>query len=554
MFLMFIREDKRPNGATCIRIVESVREGGRVVQKTVRTLGQHKDLKELEIIRKAAKALIVEIKNNKNPVLPMIEAEEFYAPSKRRSEIEKTVNIGDLKEEKRINNGISDVYGNLYKQLKFDDLIKGTKQDEKWNGTLRSCVLARLAQPVSKSKTRKLLEEDFDIKLALSHVYRMMNHVARLEERIKEKISRRTQELFKSKIDVVLFDVTTLYFESIERDELREFGFSKDCKFNNTQVVLALMTTTDGSPVGYELFPGNTSEGKTLIGVIESVKKVYDLNSVVLVADRAMFSAGNLEYMDQLGVKYVVAAKLKSLKNNLQETILNSKTFKPSKVISEFHWINEFNLNEKQRLIVSYSSARANKDKADRERIVNKLKKKAKDGKLKLTDLVNNNGTRRYITSTKNEALIDDAKINKNSQWDGLHGVITNVKDKTCAELLERYRDLWKIEEAFRINKHDLRLRPIYHWKPSRIKAHIAICYIAFALMSHAKNILKEKELNISLETLREELLKSQSSILIDSRSKTMFSVPSKTTELQKLIYSTFNANRTRSSKILLSE
>lgn len=555
---MFVREDIKSNGAVRIRIVEAVREGQKIVQKTVRTLGQHKDAKEIEIIRKAAEELIVEIKNSKNPVLPIFDPAEIHACKQRKlpenTEAQSRVNISSLKEENRVNDGVYDVYGKMYKQLSFDNLISGTKQDRKWNKTLEACVLARMAQPVSKSKTTKILEDKFNIKLDLDHVYRMMNHVARLEDKIKEQISKRTQELFKSKVDILLFDVTTLYFESIERDDLREFGFSKDCKFNSTQVVLALMTTTDGTPMGYELFPGNVSEGKTLIAVIEKVKKEFELNKVVIVADRAMFSANNLEYMEQLGVQYVVATKLKSLKKNLKETILNSQTFKAANLMNEIHWVNEFKINEQQRLIVSYSSARARKDLADRERILAKLyKKKTKGETLKLAELVGNHGSRQFITINKSEAFIDDNKITKNSYWDGLHGIITNVKveDKTSLELLTRYRDLWKIEEAFRINKHDLRLRPIYHWKPTRIRAHIAICYIAFALLSYAKIKLKENNLDISLETLREELLKSQSSILKDVKTKTTFSIPSKITDLQKLIYNAFGLSRTQSPKII---
>ena len=158
---------------------------------------------------------------------------------------------------------------------------------------------------------------------------------------------------------------------------------------------------------------------------------------------------------------------------------------------------------------MSYSSKRARKDKADRDRILDKLKKKEKDGKLKLTDLVNNHGSRKFITYAKNEAAINHDKIANDAQWDGLHGVITNETKETATGLLTRYRDLWKIEEAFRFNKHDLKLRPIYHWKPERIRAHIAICYVAFALMSYAKIRLKENKVNISFETLREELIKA---------------------------------------------
>lgn len=557
---MFVREVSKNNGSVSIRIVQSLRKGNKVVQKTIRTLGQHKDPREIEIIKKTAEQLIVEMLNNRNPVFPVFDPADFYSNKKRKRQVEQAsqiqaglpeVQVAHLKEEGRFNDGIFDVFGCLYEQLGFQRLIDDTRQDDKWNQTLEACVLARVAQPASKKKTTRILEEQFHINLDLDHIYRVMDHVGRLENKIKDCIALKTQSLFKNKVDVLLFDVTTLYFESTERDILRQFGFSKDCKFNQTQVVLALVTTTDGTPMSYELFPGNTSEGKTLVSIIEKMKECFELNQIILVADRAMFNKGNLEKMDELGVKYVVAAKLKSLGKNLKEQILTSDTFKAGVVNDEFHWINQFHINDKQRLIVSYSSLRAKKDQADRNRLLEKLTKKTKDGKIKVTDLVNNQGTRKYIKVAKNEAMLDDEKIRRDTQWDGLHGVITNVNDESCGQLLSRYRELWKIEEAFRINKHDMSLRPIYHWKPARIRAHIAICYIAFALLSYARIKLKKHHVNISFERLRGELLKAQSSLVRDMKNNILFSIPSKATDLQKSIYNAFGLKRTQTPTLL---
>lgn len=555
---MFVKEVKKPNGAVSIRIVESVRRGNKTVQKTIRTLGQHKDPEEIEFIKKAAEALIVQIKNNRKPVLPSLDPADLHSVKTWKKKIAKTeddslsethVSIAHIKEESRFNDGIYDIFGSLYEQLNFDQLITSTKQDDKWNQTLEACVLARVAQPSSKMKTVSILEEQFNIKVDLDHVYRMMDHVHRLEDEIKNRVSQQTVSLFKGKVDVLLFDVTTLYFESTKKDELREFGFSKDCKFNQTQVVLALITTTDGTPMGYEVFPGNTSEGSTLIGVIEQMKTRFDLNHVVLVADRAMFNKANLEAMESLNVKYVVAAKLRSLSKDLKNKILDSQTFRAQDVCGELHWVNEFTTTENRRLIVSYSSARAKKDKSDRERLLERLSKKEKDGKIKMTDVVNNHGTKKFVTLPSDSAIINHDKIANDALWDGLHGVITNQGQDAAQVLLTRYRDLWKIEEAFRFNKHDLKLRPIYHWKPERIRAHLAICYVAFALMSYAKMRLKENGLNISFEKLKEELIKTQSSLIKDQSTQKRFSLPSKSSELQKQIYQAFGQKRTDTVK-----
>ena len=557
---MFVREIAKANGSVSIRIVESVRRGNCVVQKTIRTLGQHKDPGEIALIKRAAEQLIIEIQNSHQPVLPIFDPADFYSSKTHKrlveqaesaSELPVHVQISSLKEEGRFNDGVYDIFSPLYEQLHFDDLITGTRQDARWNETLEACVLARIAQPASKQKTTQRLQDQFDIQLDLDHVYRMMDHVSRLESKIKDHVMLKTQSLLKTKVDVLLFDVTTLYFESSDRDELRDFGFSKDCKFKQTQVVLALITTRDGMPMGYELFPGNTSEGKTLLVVIESMKERFDLEHVILVADRAMFNQDNLAQMEALKVKYVVAAKLRGLNKILKQQILDSTMFRLEEVRGEAHWTNQFEVNKARRLIVSYSSGRAKKDQSDRERLLSRLEKKVKDGKLKVTDLIGNKGSRKYVKITKNEARINYEKIGADALWDGLHGVITNVKDETCAELLSRYRELWRIEEAFRINKHDIKLRPIYHWKPSRIRAHIAICYIAFALQSYARATLKDHGLNISFETLREELIKAQSSVVQDTATGTFFSMPSKGTELQRNIYKAFGYTRRQATKVL---
>ena len=140
--------------------------------------------------------------------------------------------------------------------------------------------------------------------------------------------------------------------------------------------------------------------------------------------------------------------------------------------------------------------------------------------------------------------MLNEEKINQDALWDGLHGIITNVKDKTASELLERYRGLWRIEEAFRVNKNDLRMRPIYHWKKSRIEAHIAICFIAYSLSYYMKHTLEINNTKMSLASLRNHLKRDQYSIIEDQKTKKRFKVPSRNTEEIKSIYRAFGLIR----------
>jgi len=541
---MFIRIKERHNGKKSVQIVESIRRGDKVNQKVVRHVGQALNDNELEILKKLANSIIVEMENEKQPVLPIIKPEDIYSVNpKNRKETEATVKIKNIKEEQRIVDGIGEVFGELYTQLDFDDVISDTKKDKEWNEILKTIVISRLANPESKLRTSALLEKDYGIRLPVEKIYRMMDKIASREETIKERVLQSTLNLFQDKVNILFFDVTTLYFESVIADELKNFGYSKDNKFGEVQLVFALIATEYGLPVGYEVFPGNTSEGKTLIPVISDLKKKYNVANVCFAADRAMFTKENLEELDSLGINYVVAAKLKTLKKDLKDEILNCSNFKCYASESEINWYQEL-AHKNGRLIVNYSDKRAQKDAKDRQRIIDKLFKKAKNQRVNLKEIIGISVSKKYLKIKNKIAEIDYEKIESDSMWDGIHGVITNIKDKPVHEILKHYSGLWQIEEAFRVNKHDLRMRPIYHWTPSRIRAHLLICFLSYTLAKQAVYRVSNQQFKISFDRLREELLHVQSSVVIDTATKKKFVIPSNATPDQKRIYHAFGLKR----------
>ncbi|EKD25833.1 MAG: hypothetical protein ACD_79C01481G0001 [uncultured bacterium] len=548
---MFIRVKEKSNGKKSVQLVESYRRGNNVSQKIIRHVGQAVTDKEVEALKQLAETIRIEMENIKQPVLPLFAPEKIYSKTEKRKDTEDKIAIKNLREEQRIVEGIGDVFGKLYSDLNFDDLLDGTRKDEQWNTTLKSCVLARVANPVSKRRTASLLEEDYAIKIPLEKIYRMMDRLTKQEESIRSKILQSTLNLFQDKVDILFFDVTTLYFESQDSDELREFGYSKDCKFNQTQVVLALITTTGGLPIGYELFPGNIYEGNTLITMVQDLKKKFNVENIILAADRAMFSEANLSYMESENISYIVAAKLRKLSKELKHSIITSEDYNPQAVGDELHWTKEWEVAER-RLIVSYSQKRAIKDASDRQRLVDKLMKKNKNGKVNIKDILPHHGAAKYLKVESGIAVIREDKIAEDAKWDGLHGVITNIKDKKSFEILERYKGLWQIEESFRISKHDLKMRPIYHWTPERIRAHILICFIAYTLVRQATYRLNIRQIPMSFEHLRNELLHTQSSILLDKSTGKHYRLPSHVTALQKSIYQTFGLKRSDSPQEIL--
>jgi transposase len=179
-----------------------------------------------------------------------------------------------------------------------------------------------------------------------------------------------------------------------------------------------------------------------------------------------------------------------------------------------------------------------------------------KDGKVLLADLINNTGTKKYLKIEKEgskEASLNDSKIEEHKKWDGIHAIITNHRDNdlTSEQILKRYRDLWQIEAAFRLNKHDLKMRPIYHWTENRIKSHILICFIAYSLASFVKYKLDKLNFKLSFEEIKDELNRVQASIVEDSKTKKRFMLPSKLTEIQKKIYKAFGLKIIQEARIL---
>jgi transposase len=548
---MFIRTKPRPNGKISVQIVESYRRADQVTQKIVRHVGQAVNDREVEELKRLAQTIIVEMENQRRPLLPIFEPEEFFAPKPEPLESEDQVRIKNLREEQRLVEGPAEVFGKLYDDLGLGSALGAAKADRTWNDALKTLVVARLANPQSKLRTAALLEEDYAIRLPVEKIYRTLDRLFEREDEVKALVAAATRSLFPERVEALFFDVTTLAFESVEADGLREFGYSKDGKFKETQVTLALVTTTSGLPLTYELFPGNMYEGHTLVRMIEELKREYEVERVLLVADRAMFNAENLGALDAAGMRYIVAARLRSLPKELKRSILSDADFKAAVVGEELHWVKEY-ARESRRLIVSYSGSRAKKDAADRARLVERLLKKVKGGKVRLSDVIPNRGTKKFLKVTGGQAVVDEARIAADAGWDGLHGVITNEPEQTAGAVLERYRGLWRIEETFRLTKHDLKARPIYHWTEPRVRAHVLLCFVALAVAKQALHRLSVLKQSMSFERLRNELLHAQSSLVVDKTTGIRYLIPSHATVALKQIYHAFGLKRSEVPRRIL--
>jgi hypothetical protein len=235
------------------------------------------------------------------------------------------VNLRTMREESRIVTGIHDIYGSLYDAIGFCKVFKSCPVS---GSVMKDIVMARLAKPCSKRSSCELLERDFGINIALEKIYRMLDTLSEKKiKRLQDICWQHSRELFTEEIKIMFYDCTTLYFESFTEDELRSFGYSKDHKFNQGQVLLALMVTREGLPVGYDVFPGNMYEGSTFKIAIEKIKTRYKVKRAIIVADSGLLSKENIDLLETENLKYILGARLKSLSQEWQDKILDNTDY-----------------------------------------------------------------------------------------------------------------------------------------------------------------------------------------------------------------------------------
>jgi transposase len=558
---VFVRVKSTPNSPRrSVQVVESSRSGERVIQRIVRHIGIALDAEEETKLRAMAEEFI------SRSVAEQLNAQSLFdSPPVRRVgrpprqtlasvAPPDQVRLVDVAEVARRVEGPHEVLGHLFDYLHFDQILGG-----RGSAMLRDLVIARVMAPDSKRASAAELDDHYGRSYPLDRLYRMLDSLHERLDRLKQIVLEATASLTGGVAQLMLFDVTTLYFESVEADKLRAFGYSKDQKYHCTQVVLALATDGDGLPIGYELFPGNTAEVKTLLACMKRWQESLKVGEVSFVADRALCSKANLAALEAAPWRYVVAMPLRrSLKAAEQARVLQTALAAPCEVEGELVWVREFDWLGR-RLIVSYSSKRAHKDRADRQALLDRLAAKLgpsekldkKTGEIKpakpnAQKLITNSGYLRYVeqADTGGAFVLDEDKIANDAAWDGLHAIVTNDRTSSARELLASYRRLWVIEESFRTLKHGLAVRPIYHFKPERIAAHIGLCYLAFALTRHAQQRIKLAQQAMSAERIRAVLHGVQASVVEHKTSKAKYRLPSVFSHDAARIYKAFGLKR----------
>lgn len=354
------------------------------------------------------------------------------------------------------------------------------------NTILKHFVMIRVLESASKIRSIMLLNKYFGIGYKKTTVFRELSKTVNKKEQAITIAIEYAKENLGFAFTLVFYDVTTLYFETDIEDDLRRMGFSKDNKINQPQILIGLVVNEVGFPVYYNIFEGNTFEGKTLIPVILDIKNKYRIKNLTVMADAGMISRNNLLELKKNGVNYVVGARIGYL--NLEETKEISNELKKidGKIIRH------------DEMLYEYSTKRAIKDRITNDKQIKKAEYYLKHPTkiLKRSKFLSSDDKRVYKL---NETLIEKYRL-----IEGIKCYTTNIKDIDEKLLINRYKDLWKVEQAFRIAKSDIEARPIYHRRRNSIEYHILIVFIALC-MCKVIEVEKQESIKRVMDDLRDK-------------------------------------------------
>ena len=336
---------------------------------------------------------------------------------------------------------------------------------------LLDLIAIRIVEPASKLRSIELLESYFGIKHRRQSYYKSAPQWLKLKGKIEDIVVDFAMKHYAFNFDLLFYDVTTLYFETFAEDDLRKNGFSKDNKSQQPQILVALLVTKEGFPIAYSIFPGNVFEGHTILPVVNSFIEKHAVKEFTVVADAAMISTSNMQELLRNNINYIVGARLGNLPGELIKQIDRRIVREDGKTIRI--------KTDNGYLICDYSTVRYRKDKHEMEKQIEKARSIIESpSKIKKV---------KFIKTTSEQIVLNHALIEKSQKLLGIKGYFTNLDENIANNqtIIERYHELYRIEQAFRISKHDLQTRPIFHFKEEPINLHILICFMALVVSKH---------------------------------------------------------------------
>jgi transposase len=366
-------------------------------------------------------------------------------------------------------------------------------------------VLNRLLTPKSELAIHDWSKSLYGIKSPkdLNQWYRTLDFIIKHKEITEKDLFESQKDLFNAEVDVVLMDTTSLvYFGDGDKAEsILNYGYSKEKRFDLKQVVVGILMTKDGLPIGHEVYPGNTNDINAFEEMIRSVKTRFKIRRVIIVCDRGMVSEDNVNTLKADGYEYVVGMRMRQLKEEDAKKILSVKdmvSVTEELKGKEVHFKN-------RRLIVCFNEPESLRDKKKRLEIIARLVIKLKTQGLK--SLLIHKEYSKYLKIKADKPSLDEERVKQEELFDGKFVIETDTK-LGWKEVILAYKDLWKVEAAFRTLKSELEMGPVYHYTERRIRAHIFISFLALVLKAAFNKALLAIDKSLSPAKVLEDVKK----------------------------------------------
>ena len=479
---MFVRI--KPSGPrSYLQVVENTREGRKTRQKVIATLGRLDRLEAAGDLDSLAKSL---------------------ARFSNQVRIVEGHRSGRLSAGDMLRIGPALVVEKIWKDLGLGRVIEDELRNRKFGFPVERAVFLTVLHRLFASGSDRAADKwkrDYRIggvdELSLHHLYRAMAWLGESKDAVEGSLFAATRDLF-SELDMVFFDTTSIYFEGSGGDTLGRYGHSKDHRPDLKQMVVGACLDGEGRPVSCEMWPGNRSDAKALVPAIDRLRKRFGIGKATVVADRGMISKQTVRDLEERELGYILGARMRSVNEVKLEVLARAGRYR--KVRDNLR-VKEVTVSGR-RYVVCHNPDQAKKDHADREAILASLEDALKRG---AKSLVGNKGYRRYLDVERGSVSVDRAKIRSEARYDGKYVLRTNV-DLAADQVALKYKELWRVERAFRTVKSVLETRPVYHKCDQTIRGHVFASFLALVVMHEIDRRLTAKGLKLEWEDVKQDL------------------------------------------------
>ena len=515
---MFVRV-KKTSDHQYLQIVQTYREGQKVKQRVVSTLGRLDKLQESGEVDSIIKSLSKYSEN----VLMML--------TNKSIPDSKALKIGPVL-----------IFKRLWKESGIHTIVKQLLKERKYQFDVNLAIFITVLHRLFVSGSDRSCEvwmQDYAIegseKLALHHFYRAMAFLGSpledqagkiqfaprcIKDLIEEKLFYKRRNLF-TELELVFFDTTSIYFEGEGGTEIGQYGNSKDHRPDRKQMVVGAVLDDSGFPLCCEIWPGNTADVKTLIPIAKRLNQRFGVQKMCVVADRGMISRATIDEMEKNGLNYILGVRMRKVSQVKKEILSrggryqevipekpDKKATAPLKVKQVWH--------ENKRYIVCLNPKQARKDKSDRDLIIESLQDKLKSDSK---SMIGNKGYRKYLKVASDSMQVDHDKVKEEERYDGKWVLTTNL-DMAPEKIALKYKELWMVEHIFRDVKSILETRPIYHKVDETIRGHVFCSFLALVLKKELDRRLETYEENFEWFQVKQDLKSLKEVIIEESGNK----------------------------------